>query len=326
MCGNYCQRPGVVTPPAREVIMTTALTIQTDEPGAAALTMIDRNEELAESTKAQYKKALRKYLDTGASLTDANALACYAGDLPTSSRAFLKAAVKMWADSMTIEVKGLATPANVDEVQAAVYRFEALQAAITAKKPRGAKTHTWLSKSEVKRLLDTCGQDLQGQRDRLLLGLLVAAGLRREEAANLRFEDVKLVPRGDRFRTVLAVVGKGDKERTVPISDALANAIDAWGAVVGGEGYILRSLDKEMGESMSTVAIFKVVRKHGAAIGKDDLAPHDLRRTYAQIGFDDGVPITQISKLLGHSDVKTTMRYLCLDLDLEVTASDFVPF
>jgi integrase len=57
-----------------------------------------------------------------------------------------------------------------------------------------------------------------------------------------------------------------------------------------------------------------------------ELAPHDLRRTYAQLGYEVGVPITQISKLPGHSSVATTQRYLNLGLDLEATISDFVPF
>ena len=60
-------------------------------------------------------------------------------------------------------------------------------------------------------------------------------------------------------------------------------------------------------------------------IGLPELAAHDLRRSYAQIGYDAGIPITQIGRLLGHSSVETTQRYLNLDLDLEVTASDFVP-
>jgi integrase/recombinase XerD len=116
--------------------------------------------------------------------------------------------------------------------------------------------------------------------------------------------------------------------KEVPISDALANAVDGWAGVVGGEGYVLRSLgmSQEAGESMTAVAIFNVLRKRGATIGKDGLAPHDLRRTYAQIGFDEGVPITQLSMLLGHASVETTRRYLNLELDLDVTVSDFVPF
>jgi integrase len=61
-------------------------------------------------------------------------------------------------------------------------------------------------------------------------------------------------------------------------------------------------------------------------IGKPELQPHDLRRTYAQLGYEAGVPVTQVSRLLGHASVATTQKYLNLDLDLETTISDFVPF
>jgi integrase len=54
-------------------------------------------------------------------------------------------------------------------------------------------------------------------------------------------------------------------------------------------------------------------------------AAHDLRRTFAKLGYEAGVPITQISKLLGHSSVATTQRYLNLELNLEITISDFIP-
>jgi len=72
--------------------------------------------------------------------------------------------------------------------------------------------------------------------------------------------------------------------------------------------------------------VFNIVRRHGEMMDKPELAPHDLRRTYAQLGYEAGVPITQISILLGHANVATTQRYLNLELDLETTASDFVPF
>jgi integrase len=64
----------------------------------------------------------------------------------------------------------------------------------------------------------------------------------------------------------------------------------------------------------------------GKLIGKRDLQPHDLRRTYAQLRFAAGVPITQISRQLGHASIETTQRYLNLELDLESTVSDFVLF
>lgn len=294
--------------------------------GQSVLASIDRA-DLAESTKKQYRKAVRNYLDTGARLTDADALADYAVTLPKSSRAFLKAAVGRWAKHMRNQVKGVATPANVDQVQAALYRFEALENAISVTASKGTKAHTWLSQAEVKRLMALPGDDVYGDRDRVALGLLVGAGLRRAEAVAVTFADLKLQPVKGKMRTVIAVTGKGTKDRVVPISDKLANLIDVWGREVGGEGYILRSLgrNRRPGESLSAVGLFNIVNGYGEALGKDGLAPHDLRRTYAQIGYESGVPITQISKLLGHASVATTQRYLNLDLDLDVTVSDFVP-
>jgi integrase/recombinase XerC len=81
----------------------------------------------------------------------------------------------------------------------------------------------------------------------------------------------------------------------------------------------------KIGGALSSAGIFNVVRRAGQAIGKPGLAPHDLRRSYAQLGLSAGVPITQISKLLGHSSVAITQRYLNLELDLDETISDFIP-
>ena len=82
----------------------------------------------------------------------------------------------------------------------------------------------------------------------------------------------------------------------------------------------------QVGEALSAVGIFHIVRGYGQVVDKPTLAPHDLRRTYAQLGFEAGVAITQISRLLGHSSVATTQRYLNVELDLETTVSDFVPY
>lgn len=291
------------------------------------LALLDQT-DLAESTKDQYRKALTAYLATGESLLDPHAVAAYAQSLPTSSRAFLKAGLKILTDRAANTLKGQATPSNVISIQAALYRIESLQNAITVKQPAGHKAHTWLSQTQVSALLITCENGIVGQRDRLVLGLLVGAGLRRRELAELRFDAVKLQPRGDRFRTVLDVQGKGAKDRVVPISDSLANAIDAWGQIVGHHGRIARALgrNRQPKESISPVAIFNIVRKRGAMIGKTTLAPHDLRRTFAQLGYEAGIPITQISILLGHANIATTQRYLNLELDLDTTVSDFIPF
>jgi site-specific recombinase XerC len=282
---------------------------------------------LGDRTRAQYSKALRNYLATGAALTDAGALELYAATLPTSSRSFLKAAVRLVTLDYQHNLKSSVAPENLALTQAALMRLEALNDAIKVHAPRGTKAHTWLSSVQVKQLMATCDDTLPGRRDWIILGLLVGAGLRREELADLDCSSVIDLPgKAGKTRWVLQVTGKGAKTRIIPISEHLAERLQAWCAEIR-TGKIGRSLGQavKLGESISTIAIFQIVRRHGAAIGKPTLDPHDLRRTYAQLGYEAGVPLTQLSKLLGHADIATTQRYLNLDLDLGVTASDFIP-
>ena len=290
------------------------------------LQLIDRL-SLADSTKKRYRKVLGDYLDTGATIEDVGALQDYALDLSGGAQAHLAAAVSAYADSMVHAIESAVTPDTIDEAQALAMRYRAMKRTVKVKRESGGKAHTWLSQAQVRAMFSHCPEGIIGERDRVLLGLLVGAGLRREEAVNLTFDDLKLQPVKGKMRTVLAVKGKGKKSRVVPISDDLANAIDTWGERVGHEGPILRSLgmNREPGESISAVALFGIVRRYGDHIGKPDLAAHDLRRTYAQLGHEAGVPIPQISRLLGHASVETTMTYLNLELDLETTVSDFVP-
>ena len=76
---------------------------------------------------------------------------------------------------------------------------------------------------------------------------------------------------------------------------------------------------------MSGVEIFQLVNNYVNRIGIPGLAPHDLRRPYAQLGYEAGVKVTQISTLLGHANFAKTQKYLDLKLDLEATASYFIP-
>jgi integrase/recombinase XerD len=193
-----------------------------------------------------------------------------------------------------------------------MYRLEAIQGAVKTKKTAGRKSHLWLCQKEVRALMHTCMDDLTGKRDWLVLALPVGAGLRREEAVNLRFKDLTEVPRnGNGMRPVLDVQGKGAKDWVVPIKPLLAEKIKEWQELTGSDqnALILRSIGRDgiIGESLSAVGLFKIVRKHGELIDKPALAPHDLRRTYAQLGYEAGIPLTQITVLLGHSAVDVTM-------------------
>jgi len=287
-------------------------------------TIIDNHPKLADSTKYQYRKAIVNAINAGISLTNPDELATYAKTLNKSSKSFLKSAIRLWSKGIELKAKSQATPGNVDAIKATEYRLEALNEAIQVEGSKGQKLHTWLTQSEVKQLVATPNtKTTKGQRDRIVLGLLVGAGLRREELVNLTFEDV--VKQSN--RTVLNVTGKGAKDRIVPISNSLAEALEDWKAIVGN-GRIARSVTKgdKIGKSISAIGIFHIANNAGKVIGKNDLAPHDLRRSFAQIGYEAGIPITQISKLLGHSSIDTTQRYLNLDLNLETTISDFIPF
>jgi integrase len=283
---------------------------------------------LSPATKAKYLSVLRAYLDAGGDLADPLALAAYAAAQPPGHRRMLKAAVGKWADRLATVVRSSATPETIAAVDATLHRLAALKDSFEAHKARGVASHIWLSARQVRKLLTLVPTGIEGDRDRAALGLLVAAGLRREEAVSLTFEDLHYKPYGDKMRAVLVVKGKGSKTREVPISDTLAGHLDAWGRHVGFAGKIVRSLGKDStpGASMSAVGLFQLVQRYGKLIGKPELAPHDLRRTYAQLGFEAGVPITQISRLLGHAGIATTQAYLNLELDLAATASDFIPW
>ena len=191
----------------------------------------------------------------------------------------------------------------------------------------GQKAHTWLSQAQVKEITGLCGDEIEGKRDWIILGLLLGAGLRRSELAKLTFDALKQQPtKSGKMRDILEVQGKGAKNRVIPIKPILADRLREWKEITGS-GRVARSLGrkKELGASMSGVAVFHLVNKYGKKIGFSKLAPHDLRRTFAQLGYDAGIPITQLSVLLGHSSIDVTQKYLNLDLDLETTASDFIP-
>ena len=290
------------------------------------LKAIDRA-DLQPTTKAKYKREIENLKRAGVNPFDFNALTTYADSLKSSRKSFLKSALRLMTADFEQNAKGHATPENIAQVQAGIYRLEAMRSAVKVKTHKGTKAHIWLSQKQVKEITKLCKDDLEGRRDWIVLGLFLGAGLRREELSTLTFDALKQQPMKDgKVRDVLQVKGKGAKDRVIPIKPILADHIRTWQATVKG-GLLARSLGmgKKLGESMSAVAIFQLVRKYGEQIGIPELAPHDLRRTFAHLGYEAGVPITQISILLGHSSVATTQQYLNLNLDLETTISDFIP-
>ncbi len=162
---------------------------------------------------------------------------------------------------------------------------------------------------ELAALLATCARDPSpaGIRDGALLALLYGAGLRRAELAALGRGD--WVPDG----WLLRVLGKGDKEREVPLPPGAVAALEDWLAVRGDwDGALFPPLNKGgrvARRRMSEQAVYAALAKRAAAAGVDDLSPHDLRRTYVGDLLDRGADIATVQRLAGHADVSTTARY-----------------
>jgi integrase len=151
---------------------------------------------------------------------------------------------------------------------------------------------------------------LKGKRDRLILALLVGCGLRRAEAVKLTVEDVQ--QRDGRW-VLVDLRGKHGRIRTVPVPAWVQQALEIWTAAAGiTSGRVLRSVsqtDTLGGSSLSTQAVFAVVREYGTRVGLE-LRPHDLRRTCAKLCRSAGGDLEQIQLLLGHASIQTTERYL----------------
>lgn len=158
---------------------------------------------------------------------------------------------------------------------------------------------------ETVALLDGPGA---GERERAVLELLYATGLRVSELAGLDLDDL------DRSARTVRVVGKGRKERVVPFGAQAARALDAWLARRGlrpGPLFLNRR-----GGRLSVRSLNAAVRRRARAAGLSRrVSPHTLRHTFATHLLDAGADLRLIQDLLGHSRLSTTQRYTHVGTD-----------
>lgn len=181
----------------------------------------------------------------------------------------------------------------------------------------GQRSGNWLVRQQVEQLLSAPDTTtLKGLRDRALLAVLIGCGLRREEASHLTFEHIQ--QRDGRW-VIVDIVGKRNRVRSVPMPPWTKVLIDIWARAAGlSAGPILRPMnkgDKVAGPHTTSQAIWRAVEKYTRQVGLT-AAPHDLRRTFAELAHKGGSPIDQIQLSLGHSSVQTTERYLGVEQDL----------
>ena len=174
---------------------------------------------------------------------------------------------------------------------------------------RSRKLPHVLTRGEIESLLSQpLGTDPHPLRDRALLELMYACGLRASEAIGLELEDMDLEER------VLRARGKGSKERIVPIGQAAASAV----AIYLERGRPAMVKDRPelhlfvnfRGGQLTRQGLYKIVRRHATSAGlADRMSPHTLRHTFATHLLAGGCDLRSVQEMLGHADVSTTQLY-----------------
>ena len=190
------------------------------------------------------------------------------------------------------------------------------------KKPETIPAH--LTIAEMNKLLEMPDSSAPlGRRDRAILELFYASGLRLSELVGLDMEDVNLPGR------MVRVMGKGRKQRLVPFNTSTADALRAWikdrsgamGAMGATGARDAKPLRPERGAKaalflnyrggrLSTRSVDRLVRRYVALCGsKFGISPHALRHSFATHLLANGADLRAIQELLGHARLSTTQRY-----------------
>jgi len=206
---------------------------------------------------------------------------------------------------------------------------------------RGNTVGDWLTVEQAEALLAAPKSDtLIGLRDLALLSLLIGCGLRRAEAVSLTWAHIE---RRENRWVIANLRGKGNRKRTVAMPGWAKGYLDGWRA--SAESNLGRKLSadervllpirrtayktsddtggKISGSSLADLTIFKIVTKYTRALWPElRISPHDLRRTFARLAYKGKANEVQIQMTLGHSDLKTTLKYIAAAQDFEDAPGD----
>lgn len=200
---------------------------------------------------------------------------------------------------------------------------------VSAQSPRQG-----LSRTEARALVDAVsGQGVKALRDRAILLVMLYGGLRRAEVASLRIGDLY----EERGYSVAHVRGKGGKVRTVPLKPEAMRAVAEYLALAGRtSGDAQASLfvptrGNRKGSSLEAplapVAVWRIVRAAAAQAGiTKRISPHSLRHTAITLALDGGAKVERVQAFAGHSDPKSTIRYLRTAENLDQSAAHAISF
>jgi integrase/recombinase XerD len=224
--------------------------------------------------------------------------------------------LERWLAQMRADGRAPATVARRAAAVRAYFRHRALLGSST-RNPAAALTlprrprplPRTLSPSESERLIEAAtGVTPRAMRDRALVELLYGAGLRVSEAVGLTRQAVDLDAR------LVRVIGKGDKERVVPLGRPAAEALRRYLAL--GRPHLDRRHRSDLflnarGGALTRAGAFLVLRRLAERAGLDParVHPHLLRHSFATHLLEGGADLRSVQELLGHADLSTTERY-----------------
>lgn len=165
-----------------------------------------------------------------------------------------------------------------------------------------------LSVQEVIKIIEAVkGTDPLSIRNQALLELIYGSGLRVSELLDLKIADIHLL------EGYVRVLGKGNKEREVPLGDMSVQALRLY-LTKSRNQLTMNSIDylflNQDGKRLSRQGFFKILRKIAKAAGIDrDVSPHTLRHSFATHLLEAGVDLRTLQELLGHEDIQTTQIY-----------------
>ena len=172
-----------------------------------------------------------------------------------------------------------------------------------------------LTLDQVMRLVNSFSDDSPGLRDAAIIELLYGSGCRISELLDLNLKSLQ----SESNQQFLKVVGKGNKERFIPLGSYAKKALDAYLTrarpnFVKGKN-VSALFVNQRGGKLSRQSVWSMLKRQGKLIKLSEVSPHSLRHSFATHLLDGGADIRAVQELLGHSNVATTQIYTLVTID-----------
>ncbi len=218
-----------------------------------------------------------------------------AGKVSKRSQARQLSALRSFFDWLILEGERNDNPCDmVDSPKLGRYLPEVLSVEEVTKIIEGVDTSSW-----------------QGVRDRAILEILYGCGLRVSEVCDLKISNVYTT------ENFVRVIGKGNKERLVPMGAAAVDAFQEWISErpeAAAPAYDDFAFINRFGKPLSRVSVFNMVKKSALLAGVDkEISPHTFRHSFATHLIENGADLRVVQEMLGHESILTTEIYTHID-------------